>query len=261
MSTDPRRHLTPPHLRIPDDLIAEMLSHRIDGGAVALHLAAWSESSRWTLDGILDRTRRRRLSYWTPTRERSLIDAGFWIRHLVGDRIVIDGYLEYNRSRAEIVERREQRARAGARRAENADRDPATGAFVPPTGGVVDPPTDPPTGTVFEQSDASKSLVPSGSGFKESGSTSTSKALNPASALDEEVTQIDRVLRDHGWKDLTERQRKMVRDIIERHWDCGYDLREIVEVALLEYDDVGLDAIEALKQHDRDCLRSHRKSA
>ena len=95
----------------PNDLVARMADVGLDAACIGLNLAAWSESSRDTLDGLIPARRIRRLVGWTAARERYLTRAGFWMA--VADGISLPEYLDVNRSREAILDLIEKRASAG----------------------------------------------------------------------------------------------------------------------------------------------------
>jgi hypothetical protein len=102
-----------PYVQIPNDLVDRMADAGLDAAAIGLSLAAWSESSRDTLDGRIPARRLRRLVGWTAQRQRDLVQTGFWGDAAGG--IQLAEYLEFNRTRAEIEDIAAKRAEAGGK--------------------------------------------------------------------------------------------------------------------------------------------------
>lgn len=97
----------------PDDRAPAILGVGLSPTSLALDVAAWSESSRYRLSGLLDLPRARRLPGWTARRQDALIEAGFW--RLVGDVIELVGYLGYNQPK-DVIERSSAAKAAAAKK-------------------------------------------------------------------------------------------------------------------------------------------------
>jgi hypothetical protein len=108
------------YVAYPDDRAAVILGSSAQY-ALGLDIAAWSESSRYALDGILPTARVRHIIGWTASRQRELVAGGFWQLQPDGVRLV--GYLDFNNTRARIEAIKIERAAAGAARAAGAQRD------------------------------------------------------------------------------------------------------------------------------------------
>ena len=83
----------------PDDRAPAILGSRAHT-ALGLDIAAWSESSRYLLDGRLPVERVRSIRGWTRDRQQSLLDPGFWLLEV--DVVVLVGFLDFNRSREAV---------------------------------------------------------------------------------------------------------------------------------------------------------------
>lgn len=92
------------HFSVPDDLPGRLFDQGLGPDHVGLLMLAWSESSRYLLDGRLARSRVRALRGWTKPREAALIAAGAWIDH--GDALELTDYLRVNRTKADIESRK-----------------------------------------------------------------------------------------------------------------------------------------------------------
>lgn len=102
----------PPNFSFPDDLPGKILDAGLEPAHVGLVALAWSESSRYLLDGRIARSRLRGRGL-TKRRESDLIGLG-GVFEANGTDIILVDYLKYNKTRAEIEALREARAAAGA---------------------------------------------------------------------------------------------------------------------------------------------------
>jgi hypothetical protein len=97
-----------------------------------LNVAAWSHSAFRMSDGKLLPIEVKRLPSWNALRVRRLVEAGYWRPTVEGYEIV--GYLEINRSREEIEERR-----AGNRLRQHAFRERRTADRAEPATPEMEP--------------------------------------------------------------------------------------------------------------------------
>ena len=109
----------------PDDRAPAILGSRAHT-ALGLDIAAWSESSRYLLDGRLPVERVRSIRGWTRDRQQSLLDTGFWLLEV--DVVVLVGFLDFNRSREAVEAIRRRNAATAAAEAAARHRQP-TGEF------------------------------------------------------------------------------------------------------------------------------------
>ena len=111
-----------PYVAYPDDRAPAILGSPARD-ALGLDIAAWSESSRYALDGRLSVARARSIAGWSAFRQGELVKAGFW--RLDADVVELVAYLEFNNSRARILDIKGKRSEAGRARVEGDPRDDA----------------------------------------------------------------------------------------------------------------------------------------
>jgi hypothetical protein len=93
---------------------------------LGLNVLAWAESGSHALDGRVPMSRIKRLPGWSQKRQDRLVAAGVWLISL-DDVVVLEGYLDVNRSREDIYAIREKQRlggqHGGQERAQTAQRD------------------------------------------------------------------------------------------------------------------------------------------
>ena len=105
-----------PWAKVDDTLHSHPKAMQAGLPALGLHLLAMSYSAGYLTDGFVPDGWVEREQGRTKGLPNRLVEAGMW--HRIEGGYIIHDWLDYNPSRAEVIERREARASAGRKGAE-----------------------------------------------------------------------------------------------------------------------------------------------